>query len=132
MRCLSQSLQVLGGSGYTQDYPLEQYIRDSKIDTVYEGTTGIQALDLFFRKIARDQGRAIQELLGEIRAFAKGGPDDELTRGSGPDWGACSTTSRHSSERWWTTSWPRWAAIPTASTRWGCTPTPCSAPCPKW
>jgi hypothetical protein len=76
---LAGSLQVLGGSGYTQDYPLEQYIRDSKIDTVYEGTTGIQALDLFFRKIARDQGRAVQELLGEIRAFAKGGPDDELT-----------------------------------------------------
>jgi alkylation response protein AidB-like acyl-CoA dehydrogenase len=76
---LSGSLQILGGSGYTQDYPLEQYIRDSKIDTVYEGTTGIQALDLFFRKIARDQGRAVQELLGEIRVFAKGGPDDELT-----------------------------------------------------
>ena len=76
---LSQSLQVLGGSGYTQDYPLEQYIRDSKIDTVYEGTTGIQALDLFFRKIARDQGRAIQELLGEIRVFSKGGHDDDLT-----------------------------------------------------
>ena len=76
---LSGSLQVLGGSGYTQDYPLEQYIRDSKIDTVYEGTTGIQALDLFFRKIARDQGKAIQELLGEIRAFAKGGPEDDLS-----------------------------------------------------
>ncbi len=76
---LARSLQVLGGSGYTEDYPLEQYIRDSKVDTVYEGTTGIQALDLFFRKIARDQGRAVQELLTEMRAFAKGGPDDELT-----------------------------------------------------
>src|SRR5690606_13413161 len=52
---LALSLQVFGGSGYTQDYPIEQYIRDAKIDTVYEGTTGIQALDLFFRKIARDQ-----------------------------------------------------------------------------
>ena len=53
---LAQSLQVLGGSGYTQDYPIEQYLRDAKIDSIYEGTTGIQAMDLFFRKIIRDQG----------------------------------------------------------------------------
>ena len=51
---LAMSLQVLGGSGFTMDYPIEQYIRDAKIDTVYEGTTGIQAMDLFFRKIGRD------------------------------------------------------------------------------
>jgi hypothetical protein len=45
-----------GGSGYLQDYPIEQYIRDAKIDSLYEGTTAIQAQDIFFRKIARDQG----------------------------------------------------------------------------
>ena len=74
---LATSLQVFGGSGYTQDYPMEQYIRDAKIDTIYEGTTGIQALDLFFRKIARDQGAAIASLAGEIVEFVKGGEDED-------------------------------------------------------
>jgi hypothetical protein len=67
---LSRSLQTLGGSGYLQDYPIEQYIRDAKIDSLYEGTTAIQGLDLFFRKILRNQGAAIGALLGEINAFA--------------------------------------------------------------
>ncbi len=53
---LAQSLQVLGGSGYLQDYPIEQYIRDAKIDSLYEGTTAIQGMDLYFRKIVRNQG----------------------------------------------------------------------------
>jgi len=74
---LASSLQVFGGAGYTQDYPIEQYIRDAKIDTIYEGTTGIQALDLFFRKIARDQGAALAALAAEIVEFVKGGPDDD-------------------------------------------------------
>ena len=74
---LSSSLQVFGGSGYTQDYPIEQYIRDAKIDTIYEGTTGIQALDLFFRKIARDQGTALASLAGEIVEFVKGGVGED-------------------------------------------------------
>ena len=74
---LATSMQVFGGSGYTEDYPIEQYIRDAKIDTIYEGTTGIQALDLFFRKIARDQGSALASLAGEIVAFIKGGTDDD-------------------------------------------------------
>lgn len=72
---LASSLQVFGGSGYTQDYPIEQYIRDAKIDTIYEGTTGIQALDLFFRKIARDQGETLAKLASEIVEFVKDGPD---------------------------------------------------------
>ncbi|WP_084965168.1 acyl-CoA dehydrogenase [Thermoactinospora rubra] len=67
---LARSLQTLGGSGYLQDYPIEQYIRDSKIDSLYEGTTAIQGLDLFFRKILRNQGKAIGTLLAEINAFA--------------------------------------------------------------
>jgi alkylation response protein AidB-like acyl-CoA dehydrogenase len=65
---LAQSLQTLGGSGYLQDYPIEQYIRDAKIDTLYEGTTAIQSLDLFFRKIVRDKGRALTALAMEIQA----------------------------------------------------------------
>lgn len=72
---LSTSLQVLGGSGYTMDYPIEQYIRDAKIDSIYEGTTGIQAMDLFFRKIARDQGETLAKLAAEITEFVKGGED---------------------------------------------------------
>jgi alkylation response protein AidB-like acyl-CoA dehydrogenase len=74
---LSQSLQVLGGSGFVQDYPMEQYIRDAKIDTVYEGTTGIQAMDLFFRKIARDQAQTLAGLAAEITEFVKGGSEGD-------------------------------------------------------
>ena len=67
---LTLALQTLGGSGFLQDYPVEQYIRDAKIDSLYEGTTGIQSLDLFFRKIVRDNGQAFGALLGRIRDFA--------------------------------------------------------------
>ncbi|AEA28688.1 acyl-CoA dehydrogenase domain-containing protein [Pseudonocardia dioxanivorans CB1190] len=63
------SLQTLGGSGYLQDYPIEQYIRDAKIDSLYEGTTAIQSLDLVFRKIVRDNGQALLHVAGEIQAF---------------------------------------------------------------
>ena len=63
---LATSLQCFGGSGYCQDYPIEQYIRDQKIDSLYEGTTHIQALDLFFRKIGRDRGATLQGLLGQV------------------------------------------------------------------
>jgi hypothetical protein len=64
-----ESLQTFGGSGFLQDYPIEQYVRDSKIDTLYEGTTAIQSLDLFFRKIVKDQGRALMTIAGEIQSF---------------------------------------------------------------
>ena len=67
---LTLSLQTLGGSGFLQDYPIEQYIRDAKIDSLYEGTTGIQSLDFFFRKMVRDQGAAVSALLADIAAFA--------------------------------------------------------------
>jgi len=67
---LARSLQTLGGSGFLQDYPIEQYIRDSKIDSLYEGTTAIQGMDLFFRKIVRNQGKALGQLYSEIKAFA--------------------------------------------------------------
>src|SRR5690242_6873257 len=70
---LTLSLQTLGGSGFLQDYPVEQYIRDAKIDSLYEGTTGIQSLDFFFRKIIRDQGAAVRALLADIAAFAVAG-----------------------------------------------------------
>jgi alkylation response protein AidB-like acyl-CoA dehydrogenase len=66
---LTHALQTFGGSGYLQDYPLEQYIRDAKIDSLYEGTTAIQAQDFFFRKIVRDQGAALGHVTGLIQRF---------------------------------------------------------------
>ncbi|MER6177696.1 acyl-CoA dehydrogenase [Streptosporangium sp. NPDC001681] len=67
---LARSLQTLGGSGYLQDYPIEQYIRDAKIDSLYEGTTAIQGQDLFFRKILRNQGVTLGSLYDDVQAFA--------------------------------------------------------------
>ncbi|MCX4512081.1 acyl-CoA dehydrogenase [Streptomyces sp. NBC_01619] len=76
---LAQSLQTFGGSGYLQEYPIEQYIRDAKIDTLYEGTTAIQGQDFFFRKIVRDQGASLNLLAEEIKKFlAVGTGGDEL------------------------------------------------------
>ncbi len=71
----TESLQTFGGSGFLQEYPLEQYVRDAKIDTLYEGTTAIQGQDFFFRKIVKDQGRALGHVAGQIQAFldAEGG-----------------------------------------------------------
>ena len=66
---LQLSLQTFGGSGYLQDYPIEQYLRDAKIDSLYEGTTAIQSMDLLFRKIIRDRGQALGVVVGEIRTF---------------------------------------------------------------
>src|SRR5699024_6857228 len=67
----SESLQTFGGSGFLQDYPIEQYVRDAKIDTLYEGTTAIQGQDFFFRKIIRNKGRAIGWLADQIDQFAR-------------------------------------------------------------
>ena len=72
---LALSLQTFGGSGFTQDYPIEQYIRDAKIDTLYEGTTAIQSLDLFFRKVARDQGATLLWIASQIKDVVDNGPD---------------------------------------------------------
>ncbi|MGV9748025.1 acyl-CoA dehydrogenase [Rhodococcus zopfii] len=67
---LTESLQTFGGSGYLQDHPIEQYIRDAKIDSLYEGTTAIQAQDFLFRKILRDNGAAFGYLMQKIDDFA--------------------------------------------------------------
>jgi alkylation response protein AidB-like acyl-CoA dehydrogenase len=67
----TESLQTLGGSGFLQDYPIEQYVRDAKIDTLYEGTTAIQGMDFFFRKIVRDKGQALGHLSAQIQELTK-------------------------------------------------------------
>lgn len=55
----SRSIQVLGGAGYTREWPLEQYLRDSRIMSIYEGTTGMQALDFLTRRLWRDERRGL-------------------------------------------------------------------------
>lgn len=77
---ITLALQTLGGAGYTQDYPVEQYLRDQKIDSLYEGTTHIQALDLFFRKIAKDGGATFNGLLDKIRQTLDGDAARESLR----------------------------------------------------
>ncbi len=67
----TESLQTFGGSGFLQDYPIEQYVRDAKIDTLYEGTTAIQGMDLFFRKIVKNKGQALGYLANEVQTFAQ-------------------------------------------------------------
>jgi alkylation response protein AidB-like acyl-CoA dehydrogenase len=72
-----QAIQVFGGAGYTKDYLVEQYARDCKITTIYEGTSGIQAMDLLARKLGKQNGAVFMHLLGEIHntvARAKGVP----------------------------------------------------------
>jgi alkylation response protein AidB-like acyl-CoA dehydrogenase len=72
----TESLQTLGGSGFLQDYPIEQYVRDAKIDTLYEGTTAIQGMDLFFRKIVKDGGKALGYVANEVQQFAENAEGD--------------------------------------------------------
>jgi alkylation response protein AidB-like acyl-CoA dehydrogenase len=78
----TESLQTFGGSGFLQEYPIEQYVRDAKIDTLYEGTTAIQGMDFFFRKIIRDKAEALGVIAGQIQEFAKelGGHDGKIDR----------------------------------------------------
>ncbi|MBW6423750.1 acyl-CoA dehydrogenase family protein [Rhizobium sp. XQZ8] len=68
------AMQVLGGAGYTRDWPLEQYLRDARVMTIYEGTTGMQALDFLTRRLWRDEGRGLtiflQKARDEIDAYA--------------------------------------------------------------
>ena len=63
-----QAIQVFGGAGYTRDYLVEQYARDCKITSIYEGTSGIQAMDLLARKIGMKKGAVFMNFLGEIQA----------------------------------------------------------------
>jgi len=62
-----QAIQVFGGAGYTRDYLVEQYARDCKITSIYEGTSGIQAMDLLARKIGMQKGAVFIDFLGEIQ-----------------------------------------------------------------
>ncbi len=70
----SDGIQIFGGYGYTKEFPQEQYLRDCKITQIYEGTNGIQAMDLLGRKLGMNKGKPVMDLLGEMNktmAFAK-------------------------------------------------------------
>jgi hypothetical protein len=63
----NDAIQVLGGAGYVRDWPLEQYMRDARVMSIYEGTTGIQALDFLTRRLWRDEGRGLAMFLKRAR-----------------------------------------------------------------
>ncbi len=67
----SDAMQVHGGAGFTEHFPVSQYLRDSRIALIYEGTNGIQALDLVGRKLAAKGGRAVMAVFAEIDAFVE-------------------------------------------------------------
>jgi hypothetical protein len=71
----SEAIQVLGGAGYVHDWPVEQALRDSRVFTLYEGTSGMQALDLLHRRLWRDEGRGLKVFLDLARAELDDGPD---------------------------------------------------------
>ena len=100
----TESLQTFGGSGFLTDYPIEQYVRDAKIDTLYEGTTAIQGQDLFFRKIVKDQGRALGDLSDADRpCLSRRAAGTVSSKRNGR---CCSTAWTMSAQ-----SWRRWSAI---------------------
>ncbi|MGB1221227.1 MAG: acyl-CoA dehydrogenase C-terminal domain-containing protein, partial [Alcanivoracaceae bacterium] len=70
-------IQVCGGSGFIREWGAEQNLRDAKISTIYEGTTGIQALDLLGRKILMSQGQALRVFTKVIHKFCEANADDE-------------------------------------------------------
>lgn len=74
------AIQVLGGSGYTRDYPVERYYRDNRLNPIHEGTTGVQGLDLLGRKVMMHGGRAFGRLAAEIQsAIERAEPFEELS-----------------------------------------------------
>ncbi|NOY24237.1 MAG: acyl-CoA dehydrogenase [Oligoflexia bacterium] len=73
---VSEAMQVMGGAGYTADWPVEQFMRDVRIAMIYEGTNHIQALDLVGRKLPMGGGRLMQTFAGEITALIRSSKDD--------------------------------------------------------
>ncbi|QDZ12935.1 acyl-CoA dehydrogenase family protein [Devosia ginsengisoli] len=71
------AMQVLGGAGYTRDYPLEQYLRDARVMAIYEGTTGMQGVDFLTRRLWRDEGRGLAMFLRRARGEIADARTDE-------------------------------------------------------
>ncbi len=81
MECTYHALQCFGGHGYIAEHGMEQLARDARITTLYEGTTGIQALDLLGRKVLQQQGAGLKVMLDLIEAFCESA--DHARRGQG-------------------------------------------------
>ena len=77
LQICSNAVQVHGGSGFTEHFPVSQYMRDVRIALIYEGTNGVQALDLVGRKLAAQGGRAVMSFFAEIDAFVEANGDDK-------------------------------------------------------
>lgn len=77
---ISQAMQVFGGAGFTEEVGLSQYLRDARITMIYEGTNGVQALDLVGRKLATNGGRAIFGFLAELEAYEAEQSADEAMK----------------------------------------------------
>jgi hypothetical protein len=85
VECTYHALQCFGGHGYIREWGMEQLARDARITTIYEGTTGIQALDLIGRKVIQQQGPGLQAFLGMLGAFcAQESGNDALAEFVGP------------------------------------------------
>lgn len=80
VECTYHALQCYGGHGYIAEHGMEQLARDARITTLYEGTTGIQALDLMGRKIMQLQGAGLRVFLGMVEEFCKQHDDDDALR----------------------------------------------------
>ena len=76
----SLGVQVHGGMGYIEETGAAQHFRDARITSIYEGTSGIQAQDLVGRKVIRDDGKALRELIGEIRQTTAGLSDADINQ----------------------------------------------------
>ena len=80
LKVCSDALQIHGGSGFTEHFPASQYMRDVRIALIYEGTNGVQALDLVGRKLAANGGRAVMSFFAEIDAYVAANEDDETLK----------------------------------------------------
>ncbi len=80
IECTNLALQIYGGHGYIAEHGMEQYVRDARITTIYEGTTQIQALDLLGRKIMQQRGEGLRLFLEEINAFCAQHANDETLK----------------------------------------------------
>ncbi len=79
--CASGAIQVLGGAGYTTEWPAEQYLRDARVLSIYEGTSGMQALDLTLRRTLGDEGRALAGFVAAARVdIARAGATGAASR----------------------------------------------------
>jgi hypothetical protein len=78
--CTKEALQIFGGHGYIAEHGMEQFVRDARIITLYEGTTGIQALDLLGRKIMQLQGAGLKHFLNEISAFCQANAENDAVK----------------------------------------------------